>query len=158
MAGMVLHYSRTIYMTSLVEKSDAHSTEYRFFSYIVCGFCKPFMIKLKQIKNKSAFCDQSFLAKIYRSVGDVLHCAPLCSTVLQKCGNAKSHASLLVVAMVHLLWLSGSCSCYFSHTFETRDRIRKIECIKVKAESRARRESNQWLLLWLLEPIYSKNS
>ena len=30
-----------------------------------------------------------------------------------------------------------------SHTFETRDRIRKIECIKVKAESRARREREQ---------------
>ena len=67
----------------------------------------------------------------------------MCSTVLQKFGNAKSHASLLVVAMVHLLWLSGSCSCYFSHTFETRDRIRKIECIKVKAESRARKEREQ---------------
>ena len=34
-----------------------------------------------------------------------------------------------------------------SHTFETRDRIRKIECIKVKAEEKER-ESNQWLSQW----------
>ena len=28
-----------------------------------------------------------------------------------------------------------------SHTFETRDRIRKIECIKVKAEEKEREQS-----------------
>ena len=86
------------------------------------------------------------IGRKYGAVSYFLSCTiqlEMCSTVLKKCGHAKSHASLLVVAMVHLLWLSGSCSCYFSHTFETRDRIRKIECIKVKAESRARREREQ---------------
>ena len=127
------------------------------------NFSKNFFKVFKSFKSSTFRKENIWILTISRTSGlDVMSGRALqlemCSTVHKKCGHAKSHASLLVVAMVHLLWLSGSCSCYFSHTFETRDRIRKIECIKVKAESRARRESNQWLLLRLLEPIYSKKS